>query len=445
MTVVLGGLTPHAPVLIPEIGKAETRQLEATVNAMRELARRVMAEEPDVVILATPHGMLTQNAFGLYGAEALLGDMARFAAPGVSFEVPGHPLLAAEVERIASDLGLATHRVDARRPVPLDYGAMVPLYYLQDAGYAGAVLPVTCSNLDANAHRRFGEAIAQSASMLGLRAVMLASGDLSHHLGAEASPNAPEGRAFDDAVLTFLQNGEWERLYGLDGQLREEASECAYRTLMVLLGALERSLPHANLLAYEHPFGVGFATVTVDVDDSAEQDVIFDPAGFAWQVAESFLQSEVLPPEPRSFPRAPQGCFVSLERGGQLLLSVGEVHPQEATLAAEIARQTLALLREYAGRHPLTITDLDRLRFVVDLVTSGGEVTDLAAHDPAAHGLLVDSGARRTAVAPGLDGVASGEAQLAIALRRLGLKPDDAYRLERFGVRRYRRAARPAW
>jgi AMMECR1 domain-containing protein len=308
------------------------------------------------------------------------------------------------------------------------------------------LLPVTCSNLDREQHRLFGRAIARAASVLGLRAVLLASGDLSHRLSAEAPAGfSPTGLVFDQTLVNLLQQGEWQRIFTMDDHLCKEAGECGFRTVLILLGALEKSLPHANLLAYEGPFGVGYATVTVDVDESAAEDEVFDPAGYARQVADTFLQTERLPPEPLNFPDEACGCFVCLKREGQLRMCVGEVEPSEKRLSAEIARQTLAALREYASRHPLNIDDLNHLRFCVDLVSNLEPLPSLDGHDPQRYGLLITANGRRSAVLAGLDGVDTPQQQLAIALRRLGLKPEDRYQIQRFQSRQYNEQARPSW
>jgi AmmeMemoRadiSam system protein B len=447
MTVVFGGLTPHAPVLIPDIGRHDLLKLNQTVSAMKELARQVLLQEPDVVVIVTPHGKSGGEAFGVYGREWLLGDFAHYRAPQVTLDAPGDPVVASAIRDLAEAADLAIVQTDRDQPVPLDYGVSVPLYYLQKAGYQGAVVPVTVSHGSREDHRAFGRAIAQAVSALGKSTVLLASGDLSHRLTANAPAGfAPEGARFDELLVKLLGSGNWDEIFKMDDQLWQNAGECGYRALLVLLGALERSMPRAQMLAYEGPFGVGYATATIEVDAPERQDDAYNPAGFARQVVDTFLQTDRLPPVPPDFPKKPVGCFVCLKRDGEVAVCVGSVAPVEDTLAQEIARHALMAIRHYAEHHAANIDDvIHHLEFSVDLLEKPQRIKDLTDHDPSVYGLVVEGRGRQGVVLPDRAPVTTAEEQLALALDKAGLKADEAYTMSRFRVERHAEMFRPAW
>ena len=56
---------------------------------------------------------------------------------------------------------------------------------------------------------RFGQAIHKAAERLGRRAVLVASGDLSHRL-TEGAPAGyrPEGKEFDERLIQYLQDAD---------------------------------------------------------------------------------------------------------------------------------------------------------------------------------------------------------------------------------------------
>lgn len=446
MAIVFGGLTPHAPVLIPDIGRHDTLKLNQTVNAMRELARQVVMQAPDVVVIVTPHSRSNGDGFGIHWRDWQVGDFAHYRAPQIALDAPGDPLLAEAIRDVAIADDLSVHLVDKDRAVPLDYGVSVPLYYLQRAGYNGAVVPITVSkNASREEHRRFGCAVAKAVSALGKSTVLLASGDLSHKLAPTApAGHAPAGAQFDELLLKLLDNGNWDQIVELDEALRAEAGECGYRALLVLVGALEKSLPKANLLAYESPFGVGYATATIDVEEPGEQDEDFNPAGFARQVIDTYLQTDRLPPSPPTFPREPRGCFVCLKRDGAMQVCVGSVAPAEDTLAQEIARHALMAIQRYADRHEVTIDEvIHHLEFSIDLLDELEPAKGAGEIDPAVHGVAVVAGDRHGVLLPGR--AETAEAMIGQALEMAGIGRDEPYELHRFRVERYAEQFRPAW
>ena len=447
MTVVFGGLTPHAPVLIPDIGRHDLLKLNQTVSAMKELARQVVRQEPDVIVIVTPHGKANGDAFGVLGREWLLGDFARYRAPQIALDAPGDPVVAAAIRDLVEAADLPIVQLDRAQPVPLDYGVTVPLYYLQKAGYNGSIVPVTVSHGSREDHRAFGRAIAQAVSGLGKSTVLLASGDLSHKLTPNAPAGyAPEGARFDELLVKLLGGGDWDQIFEMDESLWKNAGECGYRALLVLLGALEKSMPRAQMLAYEGPFGVGYATAAIEVDEPEQQDDAFNPAGFARQVIDTYLQTDRLPPAPAHFPAEPQGCFVCLRRDGQFAVCVGSVVPGEDTLAKEIARHALRAVQQYAERHEMNIDEvIHHLGFTVDLLSDLEPVEQLSDLDPKVYGLVVAGKGRQGVVLPDLEAVETPEQQLELAMRKAGLAEGDAYTMERFRVERHGELFRPAW
>lgn len=61
---VLGAiLTPHPPVLLPEVGRGREREISATSRAMRDAAAEAASWGPDVLIVASPHTAMYSDYF----------------------------------------------------------------------------------------------------------------------------------------------------------------------------------------------------------------------------------------------------------------------------------------------------------------------------------------------------------------------------------------------
>jgi len=58
--------------------------------------------------------------------------------------------------------------------------------------------------------------------------------------------------------------------------------------------------------------------------------------------------------------------------------------------------------------------------------------------NPKEYGVIVRSGGRTGLLLPDLEGVDTVEEQLSIALRKAGIRPGEAYTVERFRVIRHR-------
>ena len=79
-------LTPHPPVLLPEVGKGREREIAATGRAMAEAAAEVARWAPDVLIVASPHTILYGDYFHISPGRGAAGSMSTFGAPQVRIE-----------------------------------------------------------------------------------------------------------------------------------------------------------------------------------------------------------------------------------------------------------------------------------------------------------------------------------------------------------------------
>jgi len=96
--------------------------------------------------------------------------------------------------------------------------------------------------------------ISKKTSSIGL----IASGDLSHRLPNAGSNANPFGQEFDEKLIEALKNRKTREVLSFDEELVEEASECGYRSILILLGALSGKKYKTEVLSYEAPFGVGY-------------------------------------------------------------------------------------------------------------------------------------------------------------------------------------------
>ena len=87
MALLAAFAVPHPPLIVPEIGGGAEMQIQKTVDAYREVARRIAACRPETIIVTTPHSVLYGDYLHISPGKVAEGSFARFDAP----EVPAQP------------------------------------------------------------------------------------------------------------------------------------------------------------------------------------------------------------------------------------------------------------------------------------------------------------------------------------------------------------------
>lgn len=456
--IVYGCLTPHPPILVPAVAGRRVEQVNETREAMGKVAAGILALDPDVVALVSPHGLINPHAMTVVSAGSFAGGFGDFGAPDVRLSAPGDPAMAAEIATACEALHVPLVRSGKSHDCHfLDHGAAVPLYFLLQAGVQCPLVLLSFCSLGTDVHLRFGRAVAQAARAAGKRVALIASGDLSHRLfpGAPAG-YSPLGKQFDDTIVGALRLGDRAAILNIDDDLREQAGECGYRSLLVALGAMPESA--AEVLSYEGPFGVGYlvARFVTEVAPSATTDVGHEAQGesgrcpdeiAALRLAREAVESYVVlgeqvapPPEPEGLLGERAGVFVSIKREGELRGCIGTLQPFEANVASEIIRNAIASASRDPRFPPVCRAELPSLTYSIDILSLSEPVDDACQLDPKRYGVIVEAGGRKGLLLPDLEGVESAEAQLEIARRKAGIPPGTTVKIRRFTVRRIKEA-----
>ena len=454
-------LTPHPPVLLPEVGRGREREIAATGRAMEQAAREVARWNPDVLIVSSPHTILYGDYFHIAPGAGASGSMAAFGAPQVRMDVTYDAALRDEVIRRAGAAGLEAGTLGQRDPA-LDHGVLIPLYYLRKAGVTCPMLRMGLSGFSALDHYRLGQCVAEAAEALGRRAVFVASGDLSHKLKADGPYGfAPEGPVFDEAVTKAMAAGDFLSFLTMDAGLCSRAAECGLRSFQMMAGALDGLAVSPRLLSHEGTFGVGYAVALFPVT-GRDADRCFAPACEAalkaklarrrasedsWvRLARLSLETYVrtgrpldaLPDGlPAQLTGQAAGAFVSLHQNGQLRGCIGTTSPTQPSVAWEIVRNAVSAGTRDPRFPALRKEELDTLEYSVDVLGQPQPVDSPAQLDPRRYGVIVTYGRKQGLLLPDLEGVDTVEQQVGIARQKGGIRPEDPYTLQRFEVVRH--------
>ena len=438
--VCFAGLLPHAPVLVPLVGGARSEEVAPTVAAMRRVAAACVQVRPDALVLVSPHSPRRRGAFGWWDGARLQGCLAQFRASRAAVDLAVDLDLRAAITAAAKLRGLAAWPIP---PDSLDHGAVVPLWFLAEAGWDGRTVILSLNFPGEGGGAELGEAIAASAAHLGKRVAVIASGDMSHRLqpGAPAGYH-PQAHLSDEGFLNSLRHAKPTSLLELDPELLELAAEDAVDSTVVALAAAGWRADGREVLSYEAPFGVGYGVAVLFAETRRPE-----PAGCLPAIArrsveaalngETTTTSDVPERDPLSQHRA--GVFVTLHTlKGDLRGCVGTIEPRRANVVAETWHNARSAAFHDRRFKPVKARELPQLVFEVSLLEPAEDVASTADLDPRQYGVIVSgSGDRRGLLLPNIEGIDTVEQQLEIARRKAGLGAHETVRLQRFRISRF--------
>ena len=275
--LVFACIAPHGSMIVPLLGEKGAERALATRAAMEELARRVAAAQPETLIIVTPHGHRIDNCFSLLNNRRVQGTL------GPEPESNGNSFtLTFEVDRELNNaileeaqvLDVPVSRVyfavddDTNFYMPLDWGALVPLWFL---GVPINPLPkvvIACpdrNKLSWVLSAPFGLSIRKAAEKLNRRIVFIASADLGHAHDAKG----PYGydiasKEFDTALIDAVKAQDLGRLLEFDLDWLKRASTDSYGQILNLYFAIRGMNFRSEVLSYEFPTYFGMMCVAYE-------------------------------------------------------------------------------------------------------------------------------------------------------------------------------------
>ncbi|MDW7739653.1 MAG: AmmeMemoRadiSam system protein A [Bacillota bacterium] len=454
------GIAPHPPIIIPEIGRSEITKARKTVDGMYRLGKIFNELNPELIIIITPHGQIMREGPAVLTGKKLQGHFGHFGFPGIHVEFETDMKL---LELLRENADRAPLRPifleDSDRFYEgniLDHGAMVPLYFLREAGVNAPGLHITFGFNSFRDLYKFGTFLRKLIEERGKRVAVLASGDLSHRLipGAPAGYDK-RGAKYDQRLVELLRSKEIDQIVNFDPDLVEAAGECGLRSFLIALGMLHGEVFNSEIISYEGPFGVGYlvaalipSEISSDSDrKEVEQPAVqneketLNPARFARMVLKEYLADGIIPQLPAVLPdeyKVKSGVFVSLKKEGQLRGCIGTVEPVRENLASEIIANAISAALRDPRFSPVCREELADLVISVDVLSPMERIKSISELNPKKYGVLVRSGMKTGLLLPDLEGIDSAEDQVDIARRKAGITRDEPVELYRFTVTRYK-------
>ncbi len=201
--IVYGVISPHPPIILPEIGGQETEKVKKTILSLEKASRRMADLRPERVLIISPHE---------------------------------------------------------------EHGFEVPLYYLAKKLSPKTELEkILVTNPSHKYYYDLGKEYAKKTAREKKRTAIIASGDLSHVL-REDGPYGynPAGEKLDKITTEAVRKKDPKKLLSIDPALLDEGAECGLRSIIFLMSAFEPLNHESKILSYEAPFGVGYLVATFE-------------------------------------------------------------------------------------------------------------------------------------------------------------------------------------
>ncbi len=288
MPLVAAAIAPHGFPVIPALGEDAEGGLE-TRRRMAEMGQLFRDQGVEAVVIAGPHGIRADGFFAIVDAARAAGTL-RWEGKTVELNAPCDRPLIERISETATADGLPVARVSFagnradQAIVPLDWGGLVPLWFLghdqneegtgdvlgstpSGPGGPPAVLITPSRSLSREQMVAFGTSVGRAIAADDRRIGFIASCDWAHTHRDDGPYGFHEAAArVDRIVVDAISGNALKDLMRLpDGEVQDAAIDGLWQTL-ILAGIQDVTPFKLNLLSYEAPAYYGMIVATAAVN-----------------------------------------------------------------------------------------------------------------------------------------------------------------------------------
>ena len=445
-------IVPHPPMIIPDIGRGNEKQIFKTIQSYNNISDEIKKINPDTIIISSPHAPYYRESFYLSDGDIISGDFSKFNAFNISFtEEIDHELV-----DIIYDLSCEKNfPVSKKSDVSLDHGTMIPLYFIRKKISHFKIIVLGISDLSYLKHYQMGEIIQEACSKLNRKVVYIASGDLSHRL-KEYGPYGftPEGPIYDCKIVDDCSNARFDQLFTYSKDLLHKAQPCGHWSFLMMAGVLDGYQVNSKFYSYEDITGVGYTICSYYPKEQdlnrcfAEQFIkqmplkkSKDPYVLLAQetIYHYILYNHILSNEfiDHSLLNEKAGVFVSIHKNGELRGCIGTFLPVYDSIGEEIIYNAISAATRDNRFLPITDDELTELDINIDILSTPEFIDSKDQLNPKKYGVIVTSGMKRGLLLPDLEGIDDIDTQIDIAMKKGGISYQESVKLQRFEVSRH--------
>lgn len=451
---------PHPPIIVPEVGMGEEEAAKKTIDAAIKASKEIKDQKPSTIIVTTPHAPAFEDYMHVSEEKVLKGSFKRFGRANVKLSFDNNLSLVQKIVSYAADEGIQAGGIDGATASKygldkeLDWGALVPLYYISKEYKDFKIVHISISYLSMEELYRFGMSIRKAVEASDENVVFIASGDLSHKLSHDGPYGYSEqGEQFDKLLVKSIEESDVNSLLDIDDEFCKSAGQCGLRSFVIMYGALDGYQLKPEIYSYEAPFGIGYCIAKIDIAQEDNSRKMLDKriedirknedeyVALARKSLETFVSEgkriEIPSDLSKEMKENRAGVFVSIKKNGQLRGCIGTIAPTRENIAAEIIHNAISSGTEDPRFFPVEEKELSSLVYSVDVLMKPESIESIDELDVIKYGVIVRAGHRSGLLLPNLEGVNTPLEQVEIALKKAGIGKNEKYSLERFEVIRH--------
>lgn len=459
MPIIKSYLVPHPPLIIPKIGNGGENQIKKTTSSYELVAKEISEIKPDTIIISSPHTNMYGDYFHITKGKKLTGSFKQFGVPEISFAEEQDEELIDEIEKVS-----AYHNFPAGRTteVELDHGTMVPLYFVRKYYKDCKIIVLGLSGLPLIDNYMMGTIINEAVNNLNKKVVFIASGDLSHKLQTYGPYGYAEvGPKYDKKIIEVCSKTNFNELLNFEESFLNKAAECGHRSVTIMAGLYDGLNVESKVLSYEDITGVGYGIIAFTPTSKNEDRFFLDNyfnelekrlnttkqnedqyVKLARKTIEEYITNGNTINIPKNIQEElinnKAGVFVSIHKFESLRGCIGTIIPTTKCIAEEIIRNAISASTKDPRFPKIDKDELNYLEINVDVLTTPEPIENQEQLDVKKYGVIVTSGYKQGVLLPDLDGIDTVEDQIAIAMKKAGIKKSEPINLQRFEVIRHK-------
>ena len=444
-------------IIIPEIGRGEEKKIASTSKALKTISKEVKQIEPETIIIITPHAKMHRGAVTINTAPVIEGTMAQFGCPDLRFSAKNDERIVKEIIKKCKKTGFPCAAIDMN----LDHGSFVPLYFISSEFSNFSLVHINYGIMLSAMLEEFGSILSDIIEEKKCKSVFIASGDLSHRLLSTGPYGfVPEGPKFDKEFVRIIEKGSLSEFADIPPLLTERAGECGLNSFLILSGLLSCYKHSQELLSYEGPFGVGYGVARFKVEsirqlEDEDLEIVFKEKKKKFILPDSQTKDPYInlarrsiiyylkhnkflkPKNTEGIQSGKAGVFVCLKKKGVLRGCIGTILPTKSRISEEIIKNAVSAALNDPRFPSVDLSEMGEIVCSVDILAEPEEIKSISDLDVKRFGVIVSSGSRTGLLLPNLEGIDSVGMQVAIALQKGGISPEEPYRMYRFEVIRH--------
>ncbi len=245
--IIGGAAVPHAPQLLSAPASESPEQIARVKQAMLAIGDSLRALEPDLlIVISNEHGnqfiLESVPAFTFHCANQAQGQEGHSGAWAMDGDA-GYALTRAMQEEGFDPAFTLSAELGTSFTIPFEFmgwNRQTPMLALFVNAYVPPQpLPERCFE--------FGKALHRALARLGRRAVLIASGGLSHYPGTSRYADPGPDLEFDKMIFEALKQGNLRRLLASDAAELDRSGNVEARSWLMLAGAIGEALPDQSV------------------------------------------------------------------------------------------------------------------------------------------------------------------------------------------------------